>query len=109
MVLSWQLPMVYMLETMQGYCDSLTRRCDFLQFFCTSIRTERTRKMFLIFLILNEISCGKVEKTLNLFAATEYLSVSMRAVFFYICSNKDFHTMLELVWKHTPYLKSTLI
>ena len=33
--------------------------------------------MHIIFLILNEFSCGKVEKTLNLFPAAEYLSVFM--------------------------------
>ena len=36
--------------------------CDFLQLFCTCIRTERVRKMFIIFLILSEFSCSKVEK-----------------------------------------------
>ena len=29
--------------------------------FCTHIRTERVRKLFIIFLILNEFSCSKME------------------------------------------------
>ena len=35
---------------------------DFLQLFCTCIRTDRVRKMVIIYLILNEFLCSKVEK-----------------------------------------------
>ena len=49
--------------------------------------------MVIIFLILNEFSCDKVEKTLYLFAGTKYLSVSK----------------FELVWKNTLYVKTTPI
>ena len=38
---------------------------------------QQVRKMCIIILILNEFSCGKVEKPFFLFAATEYLSVFM--------------------------------
>ena len=40
--------------------------------------------MFIIFLILNEVSCGKVEKTLNLFAATYSLSVFYATRFIFL-------------------------
>ena len=33
---------------------------DILQLFFTCIRTERVRKMFIIFSILNEFSCGNI-------------------------------------------------
>ena len=58
--------------------------------------------MFII-LIFREFSYSK---TLYLFTAKEYLSVFMQpAVFFYTSSSKDFHTLLELVWKKYTMLE----
>ena len=47
------------------YFESRRRITRHFTIFCTCIRTERVRQLFIIFLILNEFSCGKVEKILN--------------------------------------------
>ena len=72
--------------------------------------TERVRKMFIIFVILNEVSCGKMEKKTYLIRSDGISKFFMLcAVFFYTSSNKVFHTLLELVWTKTPCLITTLI
>ena len=60
---------------------------DLLRLMCSFIRTERVRKLFMIFLILIEFSCGKVQGFF--FATRDHLSVLFYSI--------DFHTLLELV------------
>ena len=55
---------VYKIYRMWLYWNCKTQGGEsrgFLQLFCTYIRAERVRKLFIIFLILNEFSCCKVE------------------------------------------------
>ena len=66
--------------------------------------------MFIIFLIGNELSCGKVENLV--FIRSDGISkcfLMLRAVFFYTSSSKDLNTLHEHVCKNTPCMISTLI
>ena len=82
---------------------------DFLQLFCTCIRTEQVRKTLIIFLILNEFHVVKW-KNLELIHS-DGISQCFYAtqVFFYTSSSKDSHTLLEFEWKNTMCLKRTHI
>ena len=61
---------------------------------CTCIRTERLRKMFIIFQFSTNFHMVKCKNFVFIRRV-----LMLRAVFSYTSSSKEFRTLLELVWK----------
>ena len=76
---------------------------DFLQLFCTFFRTERVRKMYILSYFSMNFHAVKW-KTLNLFAATEYLNVlcyGMRCIFLHKFEQRFSYIARACVEKYT--------
>ena len=82
---------------------------DFLQLFCTCIRTERVRKCSSFSYFSMKFHAAKWKNLV--FIRSDGLSMffMLHAVIFYTDSGKDFHTLLELLCNNTPCLNKTHI
>ena len=79
--------------------------CDLL---CTCIRTERLRKLFIYSLSLNKFSCCKMLLPCLRKQQTNIEVFKLYTVVFYTTSRKEFLTLLEIVWKNTTSVQTTL-
>ena len=81
----------------KSHCQGGESR-NFLQFFCTCIRTELVREMFIISLILNEFSRGKVIK-LCIYSTQQNICDMFLyyALYFSIQVRAKTHILLEFV------------
>ena len=79
---------------------------DFLQLFCTCIRTVRVRKMVIIFLILNDFFAVKWKNLVFIRSDGMSMCFMLQAVLFYTSSSKDFNTLLQLMWKNKRVLEN---
>ena len=75
--------------------------CDFWQLFCTCIRTERVRNMSIFFHFSTNFHAVKCKSLI--FIRSVFM---LRAVFSYSSSSKEFHTLLQLVWKKYTVLEN---
>ena len=81
---------------------------DLFLLFCTCIWTDRVRKLFFTSLILNKFSCRNVQIPCLHEQQTNTEVFYVMHCSFYTVWSKDFLSLLEVMWKNTACMETSV-